>query len=647
MLEIKLETGTLDLPTDIQINLVIENPLLNFDKIPVPFTLPFEIPGTSNNLSKTNYPNRATSFKKVDLAATIVYDGIIFLKGLISVLGYNNKRIKLSFKGVDIFDALLQKMFTANLPEYNIGAVTYSQSTRPTRPGTPPGNILYTPILDRNTTGNIANTYWKLFTDAAKGVGNYPFYCAPVRVVGTNWQFYTQHIYRASPPPIVDVNIEANLPATSADEMYLNFYNVEDANFNLTRNYRYNRPGRTNPDTYVLSSIKANTRCLPFPYIYKLMDVFFSGTLINNPFSDDAELRKLCLITSYHTNWRSVAGGYVEDEKLQGMLFSKYFTAPSAENYFIKLAEYLPDIAMNDLLKELMKMFCMSVFPVFGKYKLVKNEDIMKDTSSENWQSKLIGEASTELVSSRQYKYGYEDIDDEDTETINDPFTLSTITEMVNFELTANDEYVGYFKISSTGEVYKKELVDSDVVFTRLNSGYGKAKETTGETFDAVSSLTPLPMGVNPYWYNTPSTMGMPSKSYWYCPEFSGLRTERPVTTHIMFDRGIVPTPSGSHSYPFLASGVVGPSGQVLGDKSLAWEGQKGLLNTFHKEYQTWIEKEKIKLSGTFRLSALDIKQLDLGKKKHVDGKKFYLEKLQVTLTKNQIKPAVVDFIEA
>lgn len=63
--------------------------------------------------------------------------------------------------------------------------------------------------------------------------------------------------------------------------------------------------------------------------------------------------------------------------------------------------------------------------------------------------------------------------------------------------------------------------------------------------------------------------------------------------------------------------------------------------------FKSWIEKDKIKFSGSFLLSAIDIRDMDITEKVHVDGRNFFIEKLQFTIYNDHISPVMTDLIEA
>ncbi|MEG1588630.1 MAG: hypothetical protein RR354_04785, partial [Mucinivorans sp.] len=99
--------------------------------------------------------------------------------------------------------------------------------------------------------------------------------------------------------------------------------------------------------------------------------------------------------------------------------------------------------------------------------------------------------------------------------------------------------------------------------------------------------------------------------------------------------------------YPFLTSDNCDAYGFVSPyDVSLELGGERGLINAYHKRFKDWVEKNKLVLKADVLLSPLDLKNLDLKNKIHIDGRNFFIEELSVTITPRAIKPAEVTFVE-
>lgn len=606
MLEITAENVKLDLPEDIQLTMIIENPFMINDRIPTPYSLSFDLPPTRTNLKVTKWPNRVTSYQQVvELACEIKFNSITFARGLLSVDGFEGT-IKVSFKSVSIFDNIRQKMYDIDMKELTFG------TAKPKTPTTAdPGHW----DLDWNDSSNTAGIY-RTTNNRLQD----EFVLAPVKVSGGEWRSVQSTIH------LIEVTVITTYDRAdlSADDLYLNFWNCKNEEFNI---------------------ITANTRAFPFPYLKHVFDKVFSDTLADNPFSE-GEMSKLVLICPYHPKYYQMPG-YIYNEDFEGMLFDNASGKTASFTPSYKLNSFMPDIFANDFLKDILKIFCMSLLPYGDRFKVVPNRDIINNPEVENWGHKLIDKLFFKKRDKQVYKYGYSSVQDEFVEVREDN-KVNAITDMYLRELKESDGYIGDFYIKSTGEYYTKGI-DGDGVryYNRKATGYGNPTETSGNEYDTVSNVAPLPMTIDDYWSElAPKQVGKPALGQWYVPEFIGDRMSRQTSAAIMFDRGKTRSLSGDY-YPLLTATHKDALGFSVGDLSLAWEGEHGLINRFHKEFKEWVEKDKLGAYGEFNLSAVDLKMLDFTKKKSILGRNFYFEKIQVVFELQKIQPAQIDLIEA
>lgn len=98
--------------------------------------------------------------------------------------------------------------------------------------------------------------------------------------------------------------------------------------------------------------------------------------------------------------------------------------------------------------------------------------------------------------------------------------------------------------------------------------------------------------------------------------------------------------------YPYLSATNYGANGERLSDLSLYWNGEDGLAKR-HQAFGGWISKDKVVLTATALFSSLDLHNLDLRDKYHVRGRLFFIRTMNVSLKKNRIEPAEVELVEA
>lgn len=102
MLEIITKTGiSLDLPSDIQIDITIENPFMSADKIPTPYSLSINLPNTPLNMYVFGNPHLVTSINVVkSIDVELRFNGIVFFGGYLVVDDVQNDVINVIIEGV-------------------------------------------------------------------------------------------------------------------------------------------------------------------------------------------------------------------------------------------------------------------------------------------------------------------------------------------------------------------------------------------------------------------------------------------------------------------------------------------------------------------------------------------------------------------
>ncbi len=74
----------------------------------------------------------------------------------------------------------------------------------------------------------------------------------------------------------------------------------------------------------------------------------------------------------------------------------------------------------------------------------------------------------------------------------------------------------------------------------------------------------------------------------------------------------------------------------------LNFNGPVGIFNLFYKAWVNWMMESRTNVQFNKQLSFLDIRNLDFSSKYEVNGNKYLLSEIAVTLTKDTIKPAVI-----
>jgi hypothetical protein len=598
MLKILINGDALDLPTGIELNFVIENPLLLTDRIPSAHTLTGDLQLTRRNLrilGNHDRINRANRQREYD-GLTVSFGPVVLMRGVF-VLQEFDQSIKYYLRG-SVFPADVKVPGNeANIDQYDFDGA----------------GSRFTPDFDN--PANIGGQYKEFIEDSLDNSKEYAV--APFRFKGREW----------NGNPVAPATF-GNVHTTY---LYFNYYNPNREEFIL-----------------VYPSFNAHTICHPMIKVYHLIDKILGSNLVNNPFNT-GELSRLVLTNTFHPLYfPGILTTY------RGMLLDTTELDPAQ---FLRLQTFYASISFADAIKEIMKLFCMTLFIRGNDFEFKYNANIITDPEKEDWDAKLIGKLAHWVEDGQSYSYGYEGFEGKDA-----PQGITFVDDIADLALqTIADGEEKEVYVHNTKQLFNlKNRFDEDTgvedeyeyVTEVLDPGFAAAKGTPKSGFNMLSGITPMPVNLHPYWWtNTGSPIKM---GQWYVPEWDGDRLTRPEKPHIMIYQGLRDTfteksggPAPLDKYPYLAAHNVDGHGNNLGDLTLYWEGDDGLLNTYHTEFKAWIESEKLKARGIFLLDALDIKNLDLAKRKNVKGIDWFVERMEFTVVANKIQPARVTLIEA
>lgn len=599
MLEIFVDNQKLDLPLDAEVNVTWENPFILQDRIPLTYSLSFSLPPTPRNLAVFKNPQRQNSVGSWDkMPAQMLFNHVSFGIGKME-LSEVEKSLSTNFIGSNISDLVKKKLSDLS----DIAGFFYSFGV---------GSRFWP---DFNTGWGKA--YKDLIFGQATTIGD-KFAACPTRVKDEDWK-YSENAY-------------GNY---NADKLYLNMWNVNNGSFVFTNGV-----------------VNVHGAIFPQPYIHWLIDQIFGAGLNHNFFKEDAELRTLAMITSFH---KMYSDGIMSTYR--GVLVDNSYYTDDVDNYFY-LNSFFPKYVFSEFLKELLKLFCCSLLPrPDGRLDIVHNKAVIENTEVVDWSTKLVGTPTKSIQRAQTYAYGYgSGSQSEDEAYYHQVDSIEVLIQPAKGE--------GNYIVANTNEVYEKKLKSKEVEtdpdeweYERKDSGLSgnTTKDEDSENTDdyAISSgVNPVPMRIDEYWWlNTNVTRGA-----WHVPEFPDDRKKNSSIPYIGFMRGFYNFTSKmtftapatyAGTYPLLTPYNYDMNGNRVGNYSLAWEGADGLISRFHSEFKAWVEKDRQILKGKFRLTELDLKNIDYMKKYYVRGRLFYLKKIEATLTRQAISLCDVELIEA
>lgn len=581
MLEIIAKGERLQLPNDISIDMTWENPFLLQDRVPATYSMSFSLPPTPQLLRIFGYPNRVASTGDWEDVESRIIFNALTVAVGRLVLEEFEGDLKVSFVGSEIPPIVKEKM---NLLELDFTAFGNGSRFNP------------------NFNSGWAQTYKNHIFNNMADIGE-KFAACPVRVTSEEWKY--------------DENHYGNY---NLSRLYLNMFNVAGGNYIFTG-----------------GAADVHATIFPQPYLHYLFDTIFGESLVANPFRSDSELKTLAMVTNFHpmfsTGIMSLYRGVIVD--------NSYF---DQDNYFY-LSTFFNKYPFNELLKNVLKMFCCSLMPrPDGRWDIVHNKAVLESEQSVDWNGKLVGDPVISKQRGKKYGYGYSGESPAD-----EPGSIATVA---SFEaLLAGGE--GTYMIAATGEVWEKREVEEGVFeYDRKKSGlggYDNGEEDDGETYSINSDVVPVRMRQDVYWSENSEVVRHP----WFVPEFSGDRRKRDFAPMIGFVRGWYNVSTKqlgagyAGHYPLMTPYAFDQNGNRVGDYSLAWEGEDGLIEQFHSEFKAYIERPKKALTGYFNLSAIDLRNLDYKKKVHIRGRNFYLQKIEAAIAKHRVSLCRCELIEA
>ncbi len=662
MLEIIVNFKKVDLKKDIQIPLVIENPFMLEDRIPLPYSFAFELPATPTNLEIFGYPNRIGSYKNMDagqsFGCVIHFNGLKIAHGQIKITSFQTD-ISVQFLGFDVNEDLKKKMY-----EYDLGREVFA------------GNYN---TFDFNDPSNFASNYKAWAKDASMGL-NDKLVVAPLAFKQLEQLDRIRSIidYTSSTFPFHYSFVPYNrnvflhsgyiLPHIHQDYAWINMYNPSNDSFVQT--------GSSSQDVTL-----AHPNVFPLFRVGWVLSKYFKSNLYSNPFIS-GKLKDLVIPTSYfpkwvrrnyrmtpyspnqatapmtsNLKWKNSAGDEIPPNEMYVNVFAKYDEQP-----YIDYAEFLPDVNVNDFLKEILNTFSFHLVLSKGNFGIKTSNDILSNPVKVDWSNKLIGRPELFVTPGKAYFFNYAN---QLEANIGDPSSygqLNTLYELaaINLDPDEDEDDIRTYYVKETNGYYK---------LTGILSKFGRSNETNNPSDDEILltieylgekpveeqvetkepqknevAIIKPPQVPGPHFITLDRVApGYPETYFYKIPLIEGNRKKRPNTVSILYFEGEKPINKKINgvqkNYPSVTT--------KSNDFSLEWDGDQGLLENYHSAFKSWVEKDKLKLTGVFLINHLDLQNLDITDKVHINGRNFFIQKIQVTIRYDRIDPSLVELLEA
>ncbi len=617
MLEIILNKSfSLQLPDDVAITFIDENPLFLEERIPVAHTISFSVPKTPENMFFFGFPNRPSTARIMDkYEADIYHFGSIILEGEIILIDVKES-INLQFVNAFMPSDAKKPLNMLDFGERDFGTAQIV-------------NIDYdNPMYDE---------YEQAILDSITTPGD--FVTAPVRLQSVQWD---GHI--------------AAWGMKNAVSMYINYYNPIDQNWTMPP----------------VGDMYANAvfPIIPFPYVHFIIKQFFGDRLEVNPFYDDTSLRKLVMICFNHMNFKT------SNFYRAGADGKRFYVWPLVDNYLALgglfankwlMKNFMQQYPFNEFFKSIISLFGMSCF-IGRKIELVYNKDLLLTEDIFDLTPFILANPVISYQKGKIYVLSYGQEKTTETNSIAVPIQGGSVSDAY-FNILSSTELTRNYKISDNPNVVyeltkkavgippsgqdQKFVVTSKIISPALSTYkpieilYG---DNAWETYEVSISVKPLENNIEHYWnelFN--ESEEAINKGHWFVPVLPD--TDLKAPPYIMLDNGIQPAISNqNHTYRQLLNHHTNAQG-VREHLNLSLLINKtdpdGVFLKYHKEMAEWHKRDKVKMTVEAILTPLQLKQISNKMKIHVAGRNFHIIKREYTLSKTHFIKVTFDLIEA
>lgn len=381
-------------------------------------------------------------------------------------------------------------------------------------------------------------------------------------------------------------------------------------------------------------SIERPRGVCPFPKLrYVLLQIMQElGIQVEESFFD-AEMSRLFLISN--AGLERIIVYAVEDQP------TRYDTTYAFQ---FRIGDLLPDLTVIELLRKLALTFGLAIqVTLNNKLILGKLNDIIASDDYIDVSHLTSSVPNIEITEKELYNFIYKlDGDDsEPGEKIKDFADLifmpdvATYVQLISLP-DAKHNHLRYVKEIKQYYVFLVEF--GNIAWKFYCDDYGPIRN--GEGTDITQGIAPVIVQRTPF--NGEGLLLPTLKLKRYLPDF-GLIYRSPEL-RLLFYRGLQSYQTVNKLYPLLTDEIYNTKGEIVGNYSLRLGGEHGTYENFLKSwYQVKGRLRPVKKKIAW--SMLDIANLDMSKKLNIDGDRYLIRKVSLTLPIR--KPVDVDLVYA
>lgn len=317
----------------------------------------------------------------------------------------------------------------------------------------------------------------------------------------------------------------------------------------------------------------------------------------------------------------------------------------SGANLVLDIANLLPECTIFDLVSNIAKMFCATVFRDGERYCLLSNKEVLLDDNVIDWSNKVSDEFSLSTEPSSSYTFGFANDSDENTYTADKENYVSnneggniveclTINEVIN-TMKNSEDFVAV-KYLATGDMYSGKAMQittqagssftlpfADMLLHKMENF--TPNEDTDSSFDnsvELKCVRCIPIRcTNPF-------LGTTVSSYHMCPivKFPTSEDTRPTDIWIgamlnghLIDKG----------YAFARQTETGERENALDASNLNISLNPSVLyRRYHRQFADFLSLKRRTITTQVFLSMQEISELRLYQKISICNQSFLIKKI-------------------
>ena len=340
---------------------------------------------------------------------------------------------------------------------------------------------------------------------------------------------------------------------------------------------------------------------------------------------------------------------YLYDDVAKPDSFSASQTGKPSQSgsYKTDIASFLPDISFADLLKNLCRIFCSTVFHDGNDLRLINNDDVFSQSNIEDWTDRVCDDFSSEEEAALSYKFGFSDDDSSsDSSEMENNIENGTVEQIEEGNIqgilnhfTSKDDYSVVFD-KSTGDVYSGRQYDGVVKKWYSSTGGGVTVDT-----ETAYECDVLYQGSKPVENKVDDADDYDNSTDFLIPKCSpekiflsdsgrAYRMAAIIAPNAVGDERDNKVYIGiSYEDQFFSNGVFSPVSRMdslfVGTEDLT---PGGLYDKYHKAFAEWLGKTRQRVSVDVNLSPIDLHNFRLYRPVYFKGRKWIVAKLSVTV---------------